>query len=50
MWRLTKAHIQNEIWHWPNNEIGVAVQSSIWVWVELLVWQLTWLEGLNKIQ
>ena len=26
----------NEMWHWTNNEIGVAIQSWLWVWVELL--------------
>ena len=29
---------QNEIWHWKNDEIGVAVESWIWVWVELMAW------------
>ena len=29
---------QNEIWHWTNNEIGVAVQSWPWVQVELMAW------------
>ena len=29
---------QNEIGHWANNEIGVAVQSWLSVWVELMVW------------
>ena len=29
---------QNEIWHWTNDEIGVAVQSWLWVQVELMAW------------
>ena len=29
---------QNETWHWTNNEIGVAVESWLWVRVELLAW------------
>ena len=29
---------RNEVWHWTNNEIEVAVQSWLWVWVELMAW------------
>ena len=29
---------RNEIEHWTNNEIGVAVQSWLWVRVELMAW------------
>ena len=29
---------RNEMWHWTNDEIGVAVQSWLWVWVELMAW------------
>ena len=29
---------RNEIWHWTNEEIGVAVQSWLWGWVELVAW------------
>ena len=25
---------QNEMWHWTNDDIGVAVQSWLWVQVE----------------
>ena len=28
----------NEIWHWTNDKIGVAVQSWLWVPFELIVW------------
>ena len=28
----------NEIWPWKNDEIGIAVQSWIWVRVELMAW------------
>ena len=28
----------NEIGHWANDEIGVALQSWLWVWVELMAW------------
>ena len=28
----------NENWHWTNDEIGVAVQSLLWVEVELMAW------------
>ena len=29
---------QNEIWHWTNDEIGVALQSWHWVQVKLMAW------------
>ena len=41
---------RNEMWHWANEEIGVAVQSWLWVRVELMAWQLSQLEHLNRIQ
>ena len=28
----------NEVWHWTNDEIGVAVQNWLWVPVELIAW------------
>ena len=28
----------NETWHWTSNEIGVALQSWLWVRVELMAW------------
>ena len=43
-----ESNSRNEMWHW--NEIGVAVQSWLWVWVELMAWQLSLLECLNGIQ
>ena len=41
---------RNEMWHWTNDEIGVAVQSWLWVRVELMAWKLSRLERLNGIQ
>ena len=41
---------RNEIGHWANDEIGLAVQSWLWVRVELMAWQLSRLERLNGIQ
>ena len=29
---------RNEMWHWTNDEIGVAVQSPLWMRVELMAW------------
>ena len=29
---------RNETWHWTNDEIGLAVQSWLWVRVELMAW------------
>ena len=31
-----KGNTQNEIWHWTNNEIEVAVQN--WLWVQVNSW------------
>ena len=28
----------NEMWQWTNDKIGVAVQSWLWVRVELMTW------------
>ena len=39
-----------EMWYWTNDEIGVAVQSWLWVRVELKAWKLSRLERLNKSQ
>ena len=47
-WR--KQNSQNEMWHWTNDEIGVVVQSWLWVQVELMTWKLCQLECLNGIQ
>ena len=34
-----KSNSRNESWHWTKDEIGVAVQSLLWVRVELMaVW------------
>ena len=33
-----KRNSQNEMSHWTNDEIGVAVQSWLWVRVELMAW------------
>ena len=35
---IDQGNSQNEMWHWTNNEIGVAVQSWLWVQVELMAW------------
>ena len=35
---------------WVKNEIGEAVQSWLWMQVELMVWYLKALESVNKIQ
>ena len=29
---------RNEIGHWANNELGVVVESWLWVWDELMAW------------
>ena len=26
----------NKIWHWTNDEIGVAVKRWPWVWIEIM--------------
>ena len=33
-----KVNIQSKMWHWANNEIGVAVQICLWVRLELMAW------------
>ena len=30
--------IRHEIWHWTKDEIGVAIQISLWVRVKLMAW------------
>ena len=45
-----KGNSQNEMWHWTNDEIGVPVQSWLWVRVELMAWYLSRLESLYGIQ
>ena len=35
---IDQGNSQNEMWHWTYNEIGVAVQSLLWVRVELMAW------------
>ena len=45
-----KSNSQNETWHWTNNEIEVAVQSLLWVRVELMARQLNQLQHQNRIQ
>ena len=45
-----EGNTRNEIGHWASDKIGVAVQSWLWVRVELIVWWLSWLERLNGIQ
>ena len=29
---------RNEMWHQTNDEIGIAIQSWLWVRVELIAW------------
>ena len=29
---------RNEMWRWTNDDIGVAVQSWLWVRVKLMAW------------
>ena len=29
---------RNEIGHWANDELGVVVESWLWVWDELMAW------------
>ena len=41
---------RNEIGHWTNNEIRVAVQCWLWVLIEPIPWYLSRLERLNGIQ
>ena len=33
-----KGNSRNDIEHWTNDEIGAAVQSWLWVRVELMAW------------
>ena len=35
---IDEGNSRNEMWHWTNDEIGVAVQSWHWVRVELMAW------------
>ena len=37
-WRLTKANSRNEMLHWTIDKIGVAIETWLWVRVELMVW------------
>ena len=39
-----------EMWYWTNDEIGVAVQSCLWVRVVLKAWKLSRLERVNESQ
>ena len=41
---------RNETWHWTNQEIGVAVKIWLWVQVEVMAWQVSRLEHMNRIQ
>ena len=36
--------------HWTKDEISEVIQSWLWVWVELIAWQLSRLGRLNRIQ
>ena len=45
-----KDNSRNEIWHWTNDKVGVAVQSWLWVRVEFMAWQFNRLERPNGIQ
>ena len=47
---LDEGNSRNQIGHWTNDEIGAAVQSRLWVQVELMAWYLSRLERLNEIQ
>ena len=38
------------MWHWTNHQIEVAIQIWLWVRVELMGWELSQLEHLNRIQ
>ena len=29
---------RNQTWHWTNDKIGLAVQTCLWVRVELMAW------------
>ena len=41
---------RNEIWHWTDDGIRMAVKNQLWVRVELATWYLSRLEHLNGIQ
>ena len=55
---MTKANRRNEMWHWTNDEIGVAVQSWLWThelnelnsWLDSSVGQSVRLVGSNPTQ
>ena len=49
-WRLIKPISEMKLDTEQNDEIGVAVQSWLWVWGEVMAWQLSRLERLNGIQ
>ena len=49
-WWLMKANSWSDMSHWTNNEIEAAVESWLWLRVELMAWKLSWLERLNRIQ
>ena len=38
------------MWHWTKDELGVAVQSCLWMQVELMAWEFSRLERLNGIK
>ena len=42
-----KGNTQNEIWHWINNEIGVAVQN--WLWVQVNSWSNNSVSRLKRL-
>ena len=35
---IDEGNSRNKMWHWANDEIGEAVQSWLWVRVELIAW------------
>ena len=45
-----KSNSQNKIWHWKNDDSGVAVQRWLWIPVELMAWSFSRLETLKGIQ
>ena len=45
-----EGHSRKQMWHWTNDVIGVAVQSSLFFRVELMACWLSRLERLNGIQ
>ena len=48
MWQVTKAMGEMKCDNWTKRFIGVAAQSWLWVRVELMAWEFSWLEHLNK--